>query len=187
MSRKSFSRKTIRPVIDFDDIEDEQRRDSFGRKRVEVIQCLLDSSSDDSTDGVAYQNSNPILWLTFAEICHIRTVLAQAQFNDRRDSSKCFRCRESLRPLFFFSLKTVFVCYVCEHKFCQKCTRMNFHPPFLKQSFPVRTQTLIKTTANPTEIDPFPENQRWKTICYDCSQVRWILADSGDESLFSHF
>ena len=45
LTRTYSLRKPVRPLIDIDEEEDNQRRDSSGRKRVDVVQCLLDSSS----------------------------------------------------------------------------------------------------------------------------------------------
>ena len=46
LTRTYSVRKHVRPLIDIDEEDDQQRRDSSGRKRVDVVQCLLDSSSD---------------------------------------------------------------------------------------------------------------------------------------------
>jgi len=172
MSKKIFTRKSIKPAVDFDDIDDEQRRDTFGRKRVEVIQCLLDSSSDESNDEFTQQITSPIVWLTFSEICHIRTVFTSSLLSNQANGSICFRCRNAIRTLMSFFSKTSFLCYICQQKFCKNCTILNFYPPLLKQSFPIRIQTLLRTTSNPIDDNQFDdENQRWKPICYDCSQV----------------
>jgi hypothetical protein len=191
-SRRHSFRKSIKPIFDIDENEDDQRRDTFGRKRVDVIQCLLESSSDDSNDETVIidPSSRPILWLTFAEICHIRTVLAQTilstlLFTSDKQYSKiihgdiCFRCRAQIRsffslPSFLFST-TSFTCYICQQRFCRKCSVSNFFPPLLKHSFPVRLKTLIKTTSIPIENEMNNESgssQQRKTICYDCSQVK---------------
>lgn len=191
MSKNAFRRKTIRPVIDRDELDDEYRRDTFGRKRVDVIQCLLESSDDSSEDSPMHdQSSHQILWVTFAEICHIRTVLAQTTlstllFNHDKQHSKivngdiCFRCRKSMHSFFslssFFSSTNAFSCYICQQKFCRKCSVPNFLPPLLRHSFPVRLQTLIQTTNNTIDEETTKENepdQQRKTICYDCAQVR---------------
>jgi hypothetical protein len=196
MSKNVFSRKSIKPIIDRDENEDDQRRDIFGRKRVDVIQCLLESSSDDSNDesNIIDQNYRPILWLTFAEICHIRTVLAQTilstlVFTKDKQYSKiihgdiCFRCRKKIHSFFslpsFLSSTNSFTCYICQQRFCRKCSISNFFPPLLKHCFPVRLQTLIKTTSTFIENEMNRENvsnQQRKTICYDCSQVRFQLS-----------
>lgn len=191
MSKNAFRRKTIKPVIDHDEIDDEYRRDTFGRKRVDVIQCLLESSSSDEEPSTLDQTSHQILWVTFAEICHIRTVLAQTTlstllFNHDKQYSKilngdiCFRCRKSIQsffslPSFFSSTTHSFSCYICQQKFCRKCSVSNFLPPLLRHSFPVRLQTLIQTTNNTIDEETYKENglnQQQKTICYDCAQVR---------------
>ncbi|CAF3354438.1 unnamed protein product [Rotaria sp. Silwood1] len=193
---KSFStqahsfRKPIKPIIDADDDEDDKRRNSYGRKRVDVIQCLLESSSDENDDAnLINQNSNNILWLTFAEICHIRsifarTVLSTRMFNNNKQYFKifhndlCFRCQEkinslSLIPSFFYS-KNIPICYVCQQKICTKCSLTNFLPPSSKHLFPVRVQTLIKLSTTPIANEANKNNElnpKAKTICYDCSQV----------------
>lgn len=187
MSKNVSRRKTIKPLFDRDETEDELRRDPFGRKRVDVIPCLLESSSDEELTPRP-QTSHQILWITFAEICHIRTVLAQTTlstllFNQDKQYSKivngdiCFRCRKSIHSFFsFFSSSSTnsFLCYICQQKFCRKCSLSNFLPPLLRHSFPVRLQTLIHMTNNIIENETNKENepnQQRKTICYDCSQV----------------
>jgi hypothetical protein len=202
MSKNYFSRtrsfrKSIKPVIDIYEDEDDKRRDSFGRKRVDVIQCLLESSSSSSDENddtnIINENSHNILWLTFAEICHIRSVLAQTAlsiliFNKDKQYSKiihghvCFRCRKLINSLFFipsfFSSTNSFICYVCQQKFCKNCSLSNFLPPLSKHSFPVRIQTLIKTTTTSIDNEISKENElnrKRKSICYDCSQVRFKL------------
>jgi hypothetical protein len=194
MSKNSFSqahssRKPIKPVIDIDENEDDQRRDLFGRKRVDVIQCLLDSSSDENDDtNIIHQNSRHILWLTFAEICHIRSILAQTtlstlMFTNDKQYSKiirgnlCFRCRTEINSLSFipsfFSSTNSFICYICQQRICKKCSVSNFLPPLLKHSFPVRIQMLIETSSVSIEREASNKsNQQRKTICYDCSQVK---------------
>lgn len=189
MSKNVSRRKTIKPLIDRDETEDELRRDPFGRKRVDVIQCLLESSSDEESTPRP-QTSHQILWITFAEICHIRTVLAQTTlstllFSQDQQYSKivngdiCFRCRKAIHsffslPSFFSSSSNSFLCYICQQKFCRKCSLSNFLPPLLRHSFPVRLQTLIQMTNNIIQNETNKENQpnqQRKTICYDCSQV----------------
>jgi hypothetical protein len=197
-SRRRSFRKSIKPIFDIDENEDDQRRDTFGRKRVDVIQCLLESSSsDDSNDEsiIFNQNSHPILWLTFAEICHIRTVLAQTTlsnliFTKDKQYSKilhgdiCFRCRKPIHSFFslpsFLSSINSFICYICQQPFCRKCSVSNFFPPLLKHCFPVRLQTLIKTTSTFIKNEMSKENdsnQQRKTICYDCLQVTFRLSE----------
>lgn len=184
-------RKPVKPIIDFNEIEDDARRDLSGRKRVDVIECLLDSSSDDNEDDkkIINQNKNSVLWLTFAEICHIRYVLAQTtftilKFNKDKQYSKlingdlCFRCRTSINsldflPSFLYS-KNVSTCYVCEQTICTNCSLSNFLPPLSKHFFPVRVQTLMKissTAFEKTANQKDETNPKAKTICYDCLQV----------------
>jgi len=189
-SRTHYFRKSIKPVIDIYEIEDDKRRDSFGRKRVDVIKCLLESSSDDNDDtNIINQNFHNILWLTFTEICHIRFVLAQTtlstlMFIEEKQYSKiihghlCFRCRKPINSLFsissFFSSTNSSMCYICQQKICKKCSLSNFLPPLSKHYFPVRIQTLIKTSITPIDNQISKENQsnqQGKTICYDCLQV----------------
>ncbi|CAF1210080.1 unnamed protein product [Rotaria magnacalcarata] len=183
-------RKPIKPVIDIDEVEDDKRRDSFGRKRVVVIECLLDSSSDDNDDvDIGKQNSNKILWLTFAEICHIRSVLAEAthrsrMFNTEKQYSKifqnelCFRCQKPIKALFFISsffyANNSPMCYICQQKICKNCSILNFLPPSPKHCFPVRVQALIKSSSTPIEnhsSDTNESNAKKQTICYDCSKI----------------
>jgi hypothetical protein len=192
---RSF-RKSIKPVIDIYEEEDNKRRDSFGRKRVDVIQCLLESSSDENDDtNIINQTSNPILWLTFAEICHIRSVLAQTtlsslMFNKDKQYFKkfhdhlCFRCRKQIDSLFFIPSflhsTTSFICYMCQQRICKKCSVSNFLPPSSKHVFPVRIQTLTRSSSSPPTTSIGNEtnkknesNSQTKTICYDCSQVTY--------------
>jgi len=190
-SRTRYFRKSIKPLIDIYEIEDDKRRDSFGRKRVDVIECLLESSSSDENDdiNIMNQNSHPILWLTFAEICHIRFVLAQTTLstlmfiNDKQYSKivhghVCFRCRKQINSLFlipsFLSSTNLFICYICQQRICKKCSLSNFLPPLSKHCFPVRIQNLIKTSSTSMDNQMSKENesnQQRKTICYDCLQV----------------
>ncbi|CAF3989211.1 unnamed protein product [Rotaria sp. Silwood2] len=189
-TRTHSFRKPIKPIIDTDEDEDDKRRNPSGRKRVDVIQCLLESSSDENDDiNLINQNPNNILWLTFAEICHIRSVLAQTvlstrMFNTDKQYFKifhndlCFQCQEkinllSLIPSFFYS-KNYSTCYICQQKICRKCSLTNFLPPSSKHLFPVRMQTLIKLSSTSIENETNKNtelNPKAKTICYSCSQV----------------
>lgn len=189
-SSSSSSRKTIKPVYDIYEDEDDKRRDLFGRKRVDVIQCLLESSSSDENDDrdIFNQNFHHSLWLTFAEICHIRSVLTQTilstlmfnkdtQYFQILHGDICFRCRKPFSSLFFLpsfllSINSSICCYICQQKICKKCSISNFLPPLSKHCFPVRIEFLIKTTTNVLDHDLCKENPQRKTICYDCSQVR---------------
>ncbi|CAF2717522.1 unnamed protein product [Rotaria sp. Silwood2] len=189
-TRTHSFRKPIKPIIDTDEDEDDKRRNPSGRKRVDVIQCLLESSSDENDDiNLINQNPNNILWLTFAEICHIRSVLAQTvlstrMFNTDKQYLKifhndlCFQCQEKINLLslissFFYS-KNYSTCYICQQKICRKCPLTNFLPPSSKHLFPVRMQTLIKLSSTSIENETNKNtelNPKAKTICYSCSQV----------------
>ncbi|CAF1250158.1 unnamed protein product [Adineta steineri] len=187
MSKNSFFRKRIKPAIDVDD--DDGRRDVCGRKRVDVIDCLFDSSSDDNDDtNILNQNTN-ILWLTFAEICHIRSVLTETtlstlMFNQDKQYSKiihgnlCFRCRKQIYSLFFLSSflysTNSSLCYICQQRICKKCSLSNFLPPLSTHLFPVQINTLMKLSSNSIENEMSYKtkiNPRIKSICYDCSQI----------------
>ena len=54
MSKNVLPRKSIKPIFDRDENEDDQRRDAFGRKRVDVIHCLLESSDDDDDETILF-------------------------------------------------------------------------------------------------------------------------------------
>lgn len=190
---KHTLRKHIKPLIDIDEDEDDRRRDSSGRKRVDVIQCLLESSSsdDNETEHTTKQNSNEIVWLTFAEICHIRTVLAQTSDSNRTlnkdtqqsrifQNERCFRCQKPMNflflPLSLYSNDTS-ICCVCQEKVCKNCSMTNFLSPSLKHCFPVRTKTILNSSSTPVEypINPMHESiPNSKTICFACSQVTFI-------------
>ena len=186
------SRKSITPLIDIYEEEDNKRRDSSGRKRVDVIHCLFESSSDENDDtDLINQNSTNILWLTFAEICHIRSVLAQTtlstlMFNKSKQDWKnfhehlCFRCHQQIHFSFlipsFLCPTNTSICYICQQRICQKCSISNFIPPSSKHVFPVRIQTLIKSSSLPTAMESetskkINSNPQTKIVCYDCSQV----------------
>ncbi|CAF4419893.1 unnamed protein product, partial [Rotaria magnacalcarata] len=47
LTRTCSLRKRVRPMTDIYEEDDSQRRDLSGRKRVDVVHCLLDSSSDE--------------------------------------------------------------------------------------------------------------------------------------------
>jgi hypothetical protein len=180
-------RRTVRPIYDVYEEDDEKRRDSSGRKRVDVIQCLLDSSSDEIDD----KNDNieqiyNILWLTFDEICHIRYVITRTnlsldkQYSQIHHGKICFRCRKKIDEVFF--LLSLFrrtnnheICFICKQIICEKCSYFNFQLPSSKLPIPVRIQTLIKPPS--VSIDDKKEkikksNKEAKTICYDCLQVK---------------
>ena len=174
LSRTYSLRKHIRPIIEIDDDDDEQRRDSFGRKRVDVVDCLLDSSSDDIDDGnTNIERTQRILWLTLEEIRHIRYVLTQTNLTSDK---MCFRCRKKLN---YFSFLPTFlrfnnheICFICQQIICKKCSYANFHPPSMKLSIPVRIEKLIKPASmNNIENKNEKSNAQTKTVCYDCLQV----------------
>ncbi|CAF5014766.1 unnamed protein product, partial [Rotaria sp. Silwood1] len=110
--------------------DDDQRRDSSGRKRVDVIECLLDSSSDETdNDNINIEKLHNILWLTFGEICHIRYVLIQTilcvdkQYSEIVSGHICFRCRKTINQLFFlpsfFHFNNYEKCFICQQIICR--------------------------------------------------------------------
>lgn len=181
LTRTYSLRKSIRPIVDIEEEDDEQRRDHSGRKRVDVIQCLLDSSSDELEDGNFIMNKlNSILWLTVDEIRHIRFVVTQTsekQLPNIRWGYACFRCRKRINYFFFLPsfLRSINheCCFVCQQIVCRKCSFVNFLPPSPRLLIPVRIQTLIKPSAMMIEKKYEKSNQPTKTICYDCLQVRF--------------
>jgi hypothetical protein len=187
LTRTDSLRKHIRPIVDIEEEDDDQRRDSSGRKRVDVVQCLLDSSSDENDDeNINIEKANPILWLTFNEICHIRYVLAQTnlsldkQSSEIRSGSLCFRCRRKMNqfsflPSFFRSSNHE-ICFICQQMICKKCSYSNFQLPSGKLSIPIRIQTLIKPssmTMNHKKEKNKDSTTKTKPICYDCLQVKF--------------
>jgi hypothetical protein len=191
LTRTHSFRKPIRPLFDIDEEVDDQRRDSTGRKRVDVVECLLDSSSDDADDtNVDIQKTSNILWLTFNEICHIRYVLAQTNlsvlmFNDNKQYVKichgrlCYQCRQKINEFFFLPsflrITNHEICFICQQTICNKCSFSNFLPPSLKSSYPVRIKTLIKPSLPSIENVKTKINEpntQTRTVCYDCLQVK---------------
>jgi hypothetical protein len=197
------SRRVIRPIIDHDDIDDEQRRDASGRKRVDVVECLLESSSSSDDDSISYKYSkisSNFLRLTFEEICHIRTILAQtySRLHEQNDmeinwtvffgEQLCFRCR---KPLFTSIFLSVFfsstVCSICQQRICSTCSIDNFPFPLPTTIMTVYRQRLMQssllsaaaastTTTSIINIHRTNINNQchsqMKTICYDCEQVK---------------
>lgn len=190
--QRSYSlRKTIRPIIDRDEQDDDQRRDASGRKRVDVVECLLDSSSDEIDDlQPMLEVTSPVLWLTFNEISHIRMVLAQTMLsvlmvNDEKQASKirharlCFRCRKSINDWSFLPSFLRFTrsyrCFVCQQSICKSCQTTKFSPPARKLPIPIRIQTLLKPVS--LSAVEFAQNESKgdepgsQSICFDCFQV----------------
>jgi hypothetical protein len=186
LSRTYSLRKPIRPIIDIDEADDQQRRDPSGRKRVPVVECLFDTSSDEIDDErIIIEKLSNILWLTFHEICHIRYVLNQTnlildkQYSQLHNGRLCFRCRKKINQFFFLPSFLHFTkhesCFVCQQIICKKCSHYNFVPPSLKLLIPIRIQTLIKPssiTIENKEEKPIKTNKPTQTICFDCLQVK---------------
>jgi hypothetical protein len=183
LSRTYSLRKPIRPIIDIDEDDDEERRDSFGRKRVDVVDCLLDSSADEIDDGnVNIEKSRHILWLTLEEIRHIRYVVTQTsltsdkQYSQIRHGYLCFRCRKKINHFFFLPSFLRFtkheICFICQQMICKKCSYTNFHPPSSKLSIPIRIQKLIKPAPMTVENKNEKSNTQTEIVCYDCLQVK---------------
>ncbi|CAF0887048.1 unnamed protein product [Adineta ricciae] len=183
LTRTYSLRKHVRPMVDIDEEDDEQRRDSFGRKRVAVVDCLLDSSSDETEE--INRNSerlSNVLWLTLTEICHIRRVIVQTtlsldkQCSQLRNGTLCFQCRKKINSFFFiplfFQANNRETCYVCQQTMCKKCSYYNFTLPSLKILIPVQIQTLLKPSAVHIEQEKEPSQKttsnQGKIICYDC-------------------
>ena len=183
LTRTYSLRKPIRPIVDIEEDEDEQRRDHAGRKRVDVIHCLLDSSSDELDDGnFIREKLNSILWLTLDEIRHIRFVVTQTSRSSEKPMPAirwgypCFRCRKRIN---YFSFLPSFLrsanhecCFICQQMICRKCSVISFLPPASRLLIPVRIHTLIKPCAMMLEKKYEKSNPQTKTICYDCLQVR---------------
>lgn len=186
LTRTNSLRRAVRPIYDIDEEDDDARRDSSGRKRVPVVECLLDTSADEAEDtNIDIAKTNHILWLTFDEICHIRYVLTRTnlsldkQYTQICRGDLCYRCRKKLNEFFLLSLFRYNTkresCFICKQITCQKCLYPNFHPPALKLSIPIRIQTLLKppvvTIDNNKKQKIEKTNTQTKTICYDCLQV----------------
>ncbi|UJR22895.1 hypothetical protein I4U23_025923 [Adineta vaga] len=186
LTRTYSLRKHVRPMIDIDEEDDEQRRDSSGRKRVAVVDCLLDSSSDENDEtNLNYEKLSNVLWLTFTEICHIRYVIAQTtltldkQCSEIQNGSLCYQCRKKTNSFFFLpsflQINKREMCYVCQRNMCKKCSYYNFSLPSSKLLIPIQLQTLLKPSS--INIEQKKEqmnksvNKQTKTICYDCLQV----------------
>lgn len=184
LTRTYSLRKPVRPLIDIDEEEDNRRRDSSGRKRVDVVQCLLDSSDDEIDEHIPIEKLSTILWLTFNEICHIRHVITQTsliydkQAEQIRNGRMCFRCRKKISGFFFLPsfLRRINheVCFICQQNVCKKCSSTNFIPPTLNLYIPVRIQTLTKPL--PSTIENKKENIKksnlqTRIVCHGCSQV----------------
>ncbi|CAM4781201.1 unnamed protein product [Rotaria magnacalcarata] len=155
------SRKRIRPVknliesdLSSDDQDDELQRDEHGRKRVAVIDCLLESSSPSSAEDIAdnkrlmKDNSNT-LSLTFDEFCHIRNVITRAEletllFDDKlyadvAQGKLCFNCRKVHFNLLTFTFGIQ--CSVCKQKVCRSCVTQIALPKEKLTDVPIHTFT----------------------------------------------
>ena len=186
LNRIGSLRKHVPPIIDVDEEDDNRRRDSSGRKRVDVVECLLDSSSDEiDNESIDVEKPSNILWLTFNEICHIRYVLAQISLSldkqslEIRNGRLCFRCRKKINELFLLSLLFRLInreiCYICQQIICKNCSYSNFVPPASKLLIPVRIQNLIKMSSTTIENENEKSNKtnlQTRIICYDCLQVK---------------
>ncbi len=190
LTRTYSLRKPVRPIYDIDEEDDNQRRDSSGRKRVDVVECLLESSSTDENDdvNVNIEATTRVIWLKFDEICHIRFVLSRTSLCTDNQCSQilrgelCFRCRKRINESIFFLSFLPFnnyeICFICKHLICQQCAYSNFHLPVSKLSIPIRIQTLIKPPSVPIENKTEnikTSNTQTKTVCYDCLQVKLNL------------
>lgn len=182
LSRTYSLRKHIRPIIEVDEDDDEQRRDSFGRKRVDVIDCLLDSSPDEIDDeNVNIERTQRILWLTLEEIRHIRYVLTQTSLiSDKiRHGYLCFRCRKKINYFLFLPSFLRFtkheICFICQQIICKKCSYTNFHPPSSKLLIPVRIEKLIKPASMIVENKNEKSTTQTEIVCYDCLQVNFSI------------
>ncbi|CAF0810050.1 unnamed protein product [Didymodactylos carnosus] len=139
-------RKQILPLNDEDESKDEsedeelKRRDVHGRKRVDFVKCLIETSSDDdlSTNKL---NKKWIIMdyipLTFKEICHIQQVLISAVLSScsiefPKQSQKimhnklCFACKQV--NFSFFTLSFGIPCSVCKHFICKQCVKITQFP-----------------------------------------------------------
>lgn len=189
LNRTYSLRKRIRPMADIEEEDENERRDSSGRKRVEVVDCLLDSSADElDNDIINVEMPTNILWLTFNEICHIRYVLVQTslttdkQYSDLRNGRLCFRCRKSLNLFFFLPSFLRFnnyeICFICKQMICKKCSYYSFIPPASKLTIPMRIQSLIKSssvTLNDKKDKITKTNAQSRTVCLDCLQVNLTI------------
>lgn len=187
LTRSQSMRKPIRPKIDFDDREDEQRRDVNGRKRVDVVHCLLDSSSDENEETKIFvENRNSIVWLNFNEISHIRSVLAENKLSQiklidvriwkkLRDNRSCFRCYKTIERSFFFTRSRHTIrCSICKKVFCRNCVDTNSRIPIAGTFIPIRIENLIKSSSAPidcrTKTDERNQTME-KMTCFDCFQL----------------
>ncbi|CAF1495120.1 unnamed protein product [Adineta steineri] len=174
--------------IEEEEDDDENRRDISGRKRVAVVECLLESSPDEADHPhIPTGKLSNILWLTYNEICHIRFVITQTTLSMDKQCSQilrgklCYRCRKTINLLYFlpsfFHFTKHETCSVCQQIICEKCSYYRFSPPILKLLIPVRLPTLMKpSSSSSTTIENKTEqadttNKQTKTICYDCLQV----------------
>lgn len=188
---KMSSRRMIRPVYNIDEDEDEQRRDASGRKRVDVIDCLLESSSSDEDEYDFRRTSrlpskaDQIVWLTFTEISHIRSVLSRSSSQRPEEKSSswkffqdqfCFCCGKQLNSSLFVPIfLSSSLCFICQQRICQTCSVDNYLPPPSEQLFPFYLPHLLRFQAIKPSQSTRANNQsnsKGKTLCYVCEQVK---------------
>ncbi|CAF1169902.1 unnamed protein product [Adineta ricciae] len=167
------SRKRIRPVKatnESDLSSDDEQRDEHGRKRVAVIDCLLESSPSSPEDDVdseatikskcLMKDSSNTLSLTFDEFSHIRNVITRAEletllFNEKlyaevAQGKLCFTCRKVHFNLLTFTFGIQ--CNVCKQKVCRSCVTQIALPKERLNDIPIQSftpLTLSKGLHNP--------------------------------------
>jgi len=164
------NRKRIQPIqSDDDDDDDDRRRNNDGKKRVDVIECLLESSSpeenlcDDNSSGRnLMKNDSDTLSLSFAEFCHIRNVITRAEletlmfdeklYNEVAQSKLCFTCRK----VYFNILTLTFgvQCNVCKQKVCRNCLTQIALPKTKFQDLPIHAVTPLTSVETQTPLTP---------------------------------
>lgn len=163
------TRKRIRPVkelIESDLSSDDEERDEYGRKRVAVIDCLLESSPsspEDNTDNETtiaskrlMKDSSNTLSLTFDEFCHIRNVITRAEletllfdeklYSEVAQGKLCFTCRKVYFNLLTFTFGIQ--CNVCKQKICRNCVTRIALPKDKLNDIPIHTFTPLTTSKN---------------------------------------
>ncbi|CAF1605916.1 unnamed protein product [Adineta ricciae] len=156
------SRKRIRPVKatnESDLSSDDEQRDEHGRKRVAVIDCLLESSPSSPEDDVdseatikskcLMKDSSNTLSLTFDEFSHIRNVITRAEletllFNEKlyaevAQGKLCFTCRKVHFNLLTFTFGIQ--CNVCKQKVCRSCVTQIALPKERLNDIPIQSFT----------------------------------------------